>query len=117
MPLAIILGLIVGLLGFIPYLGLVPVVLIAATQDVITLAHVVLAYTAVQMLEGYVASPLIDQGTVHLPPASTVAFQMRMGAVIGVIGIVLATPLAAVLLVLMQFCRREVLGDSGAGIG
>jgi predicted PurR-regulated permease PerM len=117
-PLAVILGLIVGLLGFIPYLGpilgLVPVVLIAATQDMQTLLYVVLAYTGVQILEGYVANPLIHQGTVHLPPATTVSMQMLLGAVVGVIGIVFATPLAAVLLVLSQFYRRDVLGDSDA---
>jgi predicted PurR-regulated permease PerM len=117
-PLAIILGLIVGLLGFVPYLGpivgLVPVALIAATQDLSTLAYVVAAYTGVQLLEGYVANPLIHQGTVHLPPASTVAIQMLMGAVIGVIGIVLATPLAAVLLVLTHFYRIDILGDREA---
>lgn len=120
-PLAVILGLIVGLLGFIPYLGpilgLVPVVLIAATQDVQTLIYVVLAYTGVQLLEGYVANPLIHQGTVHLPPATTIAMQMLLGAVVGVIGIVFATPLAAVLLVLSQFYRRDVLGDPGAELG
>jgi predicted PurR-regulated permease PerM len=117
-PLAVILGLIVGLLGFIPYLGpilgFVPVVLIAATQDMQTLVYVVLAYAGVQLLEGYIANPLIHQGTVHLPPATTIGIQMLMGAVIGVIGIVLATPLAAVLLVLSQFYRRDVLGDGEA---
>jgi predicted PurR-regulated permease PerM len=117
-PLAIILGLIVGLLGFVPYLGpivgLVPVALIAATQDVSTLAYVVAAYTGIQLLEGYVANPLIHQGTVHLPPATTVGVQMLMGAVVGVIGIVLATPLAAVLLVLTRFYRIDILGDRAA---
>jgi predicted PurR-regulated permease PerM len=117
-PLAILLGLIVGLLGFIPYLGpilgLVPIVLIAATQDVSTLAYVVLAYTAVQMIEGYVATPLIQQGMVHVPPGSTIALQMLLGAVVGVLGIVFATPLAAVLLVLTHFYRTDILGDPEA---
>jgi predicted PurR-regulated permease PerM len=117
-PLALILGLIVGLLGFIPYLGpilgLVPVALIAATQGLTTLAYVVVAYTGVQLLEGYVANPLIHQRTVHLPPATTLAIQMLMAAVIGVIGIVLATPLAAVLLVVSQFYRADVLADPDA---
>ncbi len=120
-PFAVVLGLIVGLLGFIPYLGpiigIVPVALIAATQDLTTLVYVVMAYTGVQLLEGYVANPLIHQGTVHLPPATTVAIQMLMGTVIGIIGIVLATPLAAVLLVVSQFYRSDVLGDPGAETG
>jgi predicted PurR-regulated permease PerM len=118
-PLAIVLGLIVGLLGFIPYLGpifgAVPVALIAATQGAETLLWVMLAYSAVQLLEGYVAVPIIHSKAVYVPPAFTIVFQILLGAVIGIMGIVLATPLAAVLLVLSRFYRRDVLGDAQAG--
>ena len=117
-PLALVIGIIVGLLGFIPYIGpiigLVPVALVAATVDGTTALYVIAAYTGVQLVEGYIIQPLIHERTVYLPPAFTVFFQILLGAVLGVIGIVMATPLAAVLLVLSRFYRRDVLGDRDA---
>jgi predicted PurR-regulated permease PerM len=117
-PLALVLALIVGLLGFIPYLGpiigLVPVALMASTLGASTLLYVLLAYTVIQMLEGYVATPLIHKRMVYLPPVVTIIFQVVFGTVVGVIGFTLATPIAAVLLVLTRFYRRDVLGDADA---
>jgi predicted PurR-regulated permease PerM len=114
-PLALVVGLIVGLLGFIPYIGpivgLLPVAMVAATVDATTLLYVLLAYTGVQLVEGYVITPLIHERTVYLPPAFTVFFQILLGMVLGIKGIILATPLAAVLLVLSRFYRRDFLGD------
>lgn len=117
-PLALVVGLMVGLLGFIPYLGpiigVVPVALVAGTAGASTLLYVLLAYTAVQMLEGYVATPMIHERTVYLPPVFTIVTQILLGAVLGIKGFVLATPLAAVLLVLSRFYRRDALGDPEA---
>jgi predicted PurR-regulated permease PerM len=117
-PLAILLGLIVGLLGFIPYLGpifgLLPVGIVAATQGADTLLWVLVAYTAVQMLEGYVLVPIVQEQTVYLPPVFTIVFQILAGFAVGIMGIVFATPLAAVILVLSRFYRRDFLGDEAA---
>jgi len=114
-PLAIVIGLLVGLLGFIPYLGpwfgLIPVTLVALPGGPMYLLYVLLAYSGVQLLEGYIAMPLIQQRTVYLPPAFTVITQILLGVVLGLLGFVLATPLAAVALVLTRFYRKEILGD------
>ncbi len=117
-PLAPVLGVIVGLLGFIPYLGpiigAVPVALVAATLGATTFFYVVAAYTAVQLVEGYVITPLIQHRMVYLPPVFTIITQILLGTLLGILGFVLATPLAAVVLVLSRFYRADVLGDSGA---
>ncbi|HSJ24862.1 MAG TPA: AI-2E family transporter [Longimicrobiales bacterium] len=114
-PLAMVVGLIVGLLGFIPYLGpiigVVPVVIVAAPGGATILLWVLLAYTAVQMVEGYGITPLIFERTVYLAPIFTIVMQITLGAALGIMGIVLATPLAAVLLVLSRAWRRYVFGD------
>lgn len=114
-PLAIVIGLLVGLLGFIPYLGpflgAVPVMLITLPEGPMKMLYVMLAYTGVQLVEGYVAVPLVQQRTVYLPPALTIVMQILLGAVLGLLGFVLATPLAAVGLVLARFYRREILRD------
>jgi predicted PurR-regulated permease PerM len=117
-PLAPVLGVIVGLLGFIPYLGPIigalPVALVAATLGATTFLYVIAAYTAVQMIEGYVITPLIQHRMVYLPPVFTIITQILLGSVLGILGFVLATPLAAVILVLSRFYRADVLGDEEA---
>lgn len=117
-PLAIVLGLIVGLLGFIPYigplLGAIPVALIAVTAGPMQFVYVMLAYAGVQLIEGYVATPLIQHRMVYLPPAFTITLQILLGAVLGVLGVMFATPLAAVLLVLTRFYRTDLIGDAAA---
>jgi predicted PurR-regulated permease PerM len=116
-PLAPVLGVIVGLLGFIPYigpiLGLVPVAVVAGTQGVDILFYVVGVYVVVQIVEGYVITPLIQHRMVYLPPVFTIITQLVLGTILGVLGFILATPLAAVMLVLSRFYREDVLGEAG----
>lgn len=114
-PMAAVIGIIVGLLGFIPYLGpiigLVPVALVSATEGATVLVSVLLAYVGVQLLEGYVATPLIQHRMVYLPPVFTIIAQILLGSLLGILGFILATPLAAVVLVLSRFYRRDLLGE------
>jgi predicted PurR-regulated permease PerM len=117
-PGALVIGLLVGLAGFIPYLGpiigAIPVAILAALEGPGTLVGVMIAYMAVQTVEGYGLTPLIQQRTVYLPPAFTVFSQILLGMSLGALGFILATPLAAVALVLTRFYRREILGDPSA---
>jgi predicted PurR-regulated permease PerM len=117
-PLAIVVGLMVGLLGFIPYvgpiLGAIPVALVAIPAGATMFIYVMIGYTIVQMLEGYIAVPLVQQRTVYLPPVFTIVAQILLGTVLGALGFILATPLAAVVLVLTRFYRSDVLGDPEA---
>ncbi|TVP43213.1 MAG: AI-2E family transporter [Gemmatimonadales bacterium] len=114
-PLALPLGVVVGALGFIPYLGpilgLVPVALVAATAGASTWVMVMIGYIVIQNIEGYVVLPLVHQQTVYLPPVFTIVSQILLGTVLGVLGWILATPIAVVLLVLTAFYRRHLLGD------
>ena len=117
-PLAPVIGLVVGILGFIPYIGpiigVVPVAIVAGTQGADTLLYVLGAYMAVQLVEGYVITPLIQHRMVYLPPVLTIVAQVVLGKLLGILGFILATPLAAVVLVLSRFYREDVLGDDGA---
>jgi predicted PurR-regulated permease PerM len=115
-PLALILGLIAGLLDFIPYLGPlmagVPAALIAFSISPELGLYTVLLFAGIQLLEGYLLSPLIEAKTVSLPPALTIAMQILFGTMFGMAGIALATPLAAVLSVLITMLYvQDVLRD------
>lgn len=115
-PLALVLGIIAGLLDFIPYLGPimagVPAVLLALAESPSLALYVVLLFLGVQVLEGYLLLPLIERRTVSLPPALTILMQVLMGAVFGLAGVALATPLTAVLVVLVTMLYvQDVLGD------
>ncbi|MEX2174357.1 MAG: AI-2E family transporter [Pirellulaceae bacterium] len=116
-PLALALGFIAFLFTFVPYVGpivaTVPAVLVALTVGPTQALYVGLFYFGVQMIEGNLLTPLIQQQMVKLPPALTISAQMLMGVLLGTVGIVFATPLAACCLVLVQMLYVEdTLGDS-----
>ncbi|MGV3742409.1 MAG: AI-2E family transporter [Burkholderiaceae bacterium] len=115
-PLALVLGILAGLLDFIPYLGPimagVPAVLLALSNSPTQALYVILLFLAVQVLEGYLLLPLIERRTVALPPALTIIMQVLLGTVFGLAGVALATPLTAVLMVLVTMLYvQDVLGD------
>jgi predicted PurR-regulated permease PerM len=115
-PLALILGMIAGLLDFIPYLGPlmagVPAVLIAFTHSPEMALYTMGLFGVIQLIEGYLLQPLIEQKTVALPPALTIVMQVLFGTLFGLAGVALATPLTAVLAVLVTMLYvQDVLGD------
>lgn len=105
-PLAMILGFIAALLTFIPNLGPVlsvaPAVLLALPQGLTTVLLVLAIYAGVQAVESYVVTPLIQWRQVSLPAAFILSAQVLMGILFGLLGLILATPLAAVLVMLTR---------------
>jgi predicted PurR-regulated permease PerM len=115
-PLALILGIIAGLLDFIPYLGPlmagVPAILIAFSQSPTLALYTMGLFGLIQLIEGYLLQPLIEQKSVSLPPALTIVMQVLFGTLFGLAGVALATPLTAVLAVLVTMLYvQDVLGD------
>jgi predicted PurR-regulated permease PerM len=101
--LAFTLALFTALMLFVPYVGSViayiPAVLIAFTQSPMKAVYVTILYVAVHIGEGYVVTPLAQRHAVRLPPALTLLSQFFMWEVAGLLGVILAAPLAAVGLV------------------
>jgi predicted PurR-regulated permease PerM len=115
-PLALTLGLIAGLLSFIPNFGpiisAVPALLLAFIESPIMAVYVLGLYVGVQLIESNVVTPLIERETVELPPALTIVFQLALAVLVGGLGLVLATPLLAVIMVLVQMVYiQDILGD------
>lgn len=118
--LAFTLGLLAGALAFVPYLGsissAVPAVLIALTQSTTMVLYVIVLYVVVHIAEGYILVPLMQKKMVHLPPALTLSMQAILGTLLGIVGIALATPLTAVIMVATRMLYVEdVLHDTGTG--
>ncbi|MFN0278069.1 MAG: AI-2E family transporter [Pyrinomonadaceae bacterium] len=115
-PLALTLGILAGLFSFIPNFGpilsAIPALLLAFIDSPISALYVLGLYIGIQVIESNIVTPLIDRETVELPPALTIAFQLGLGAIIGGLGLVLATPLLAAVVVLVKMVYIEdVLGD------
>ncbi len=115
-PLALSLGLIAGLLSFIPNFGPIisalPALLLAFVASPITAVYVLGLYVGVQLIESNIVTPLIERETVELPPALTIVFQLALAVLVGGLGLVLATPLLAVIMVVVQMVYvQDILGD------
>jgi len=104
-PMAGLLGLITGVLAFIPNIGaiisgvLMVAVGFSAGPDQGVWAIVV--YFLVHNIEGYLVTPYIARRTVDLAPAVVLAMQLLMGALFGVLGILFADPILATLKVVL----------------
>jgi predicted PurR-regulated permease PerM len=115
-PFALALGLIVGILEVIPYIGAwlsaIPTALIALTVGPGHMALVLGLYLFLHILEGYVLLPLIQRRAVHLPPALTILAQALLGELLGLMGLFVAAPLTVAGVVLVQmFYVEDTLGD------
>tara|TARA_R100001129_G_scaffold110298_1_gene75694 strand:- start:489 stop:1214 length:726 start_codon:yes stop_codon:yes gene_type:complete len=116
-PMAALLGILTGLLAFIPNIGAVISGLLMATvgfsAGVETGIAAVVIYFVVQTFDGYVVIPMIARKTVDLPPALVLGAQLIMGLLFGIIGLLLADPLLAMLKVALVR-RSEVNSASQA---
>jgi len=97
LPMAMTLGVLAGLLAFIEYAGAVasaiPPLFLALAQSTTTALWVLILYTALHLIEGYVLTPLLSRAAVRLPPAFTLASQVLLGVLLGPLGLTFSTPL------------------------
>ncbi len=115
-PFAGPLGIIAGLLDFIPYLGpvlgAIPALAVAFLEGPDRVLWVLGLYVVVQFVESYIAGPLVESKAVTLPPGLLLAFQVICAAWLGVLGVLLATPLLVALVVGVQMIYIQgVLGE------
>jgi predicted PurR-regulated permease PerM len=115
-PMAALLGLVTGVLAFIPNIG-------AITSGVLMVAvgfsagpqqgvYAILVYFFVQNIDGYLVVPYIARRTVDLAPAIVLAMQLLMGALFGILGVLFADPILATLkVVLIDLSKRQADND------
>ena len=106
MPSALVLGLLAGLLEFIPFAGpiiaAVPAILLALAVSPEMALWVGLLYLAVQQFEGNLLTPLVQQYAVDLPGVVLLFSLIGFGSLFGTLGVILAAPLAVVTMVLVK---------------
>ena len=113
---AIALGIIAAILEFIPYVGpilsAVPAIAMGLLDGPEKVVYVILAYTAIQQLEGVVLQPLLMKEGLELPPVMTILGQALFSIVFGFLGLLLAVPLMASVMVPVKLLYvRDVVGD------
>ncbi len=120
MRLALSLGLIAALFAFVPFVGPIAsgllAVVLAFTQGPEQALYVGLLCLVIQQIEGFILSPLIQRWTVALPPALGLLSVIIFGLLFGLMGVLFATPLMVVVMVLVQKLYVERAGpDDGKG--
>ena len=114
-----VLGLTLGFLNLVPYLGsmlglaiCLPMAWFQADGGVTMLLMVVVVFTVVQMIEGYFLTPRImgDRTGLH-PMVIIVAIFFWGSALGGILGMILAIPLTAFLVVLWRLAREKYIGQ------
>lgn len=105
-PLWLVLALLAGLISFIPNFGpliaLIPALLVALMQSPQTAALVAGLYILIQFIESNFITTLVQKKLLNMPPALIIIAQLLMGALTGAWGLVLATPLTVIVIVLVQ---------------
>lgn len=105
-PMPATLGILTGLLTFIPNIGaaiaLTLAVFMAIPSGLTTVAWVVAIYLAFQLLESYAVTPLIQQYQVNVPPALLISSQALFGVLLGFLGAMVASPIVVIVLVLKE---------------
>jgi len=116
---ALSLAVIAGLLEFIPTIGpllaAVPAIAMGFLDSPQKALLVVIVYTAIQMIEGHLLIPLLMKEGMNLPPVLTLMGQALLALVFGFLGLVVAVPLLAAILVAVRMLYVEgVVGDGEA---
>ena len=114
-PSALALGLLAGLLEFVPFAGpviaAIPGVLLALVVSPELALWTVALYVGVQQIEGNLVQPLVQRYAVDLPPVVLLFSLLGFGMLFGVVGIIFAAPLAVVSYVLVKrLYVQEALG-------
>jgi predicted PurR-regulated permease PerM len=105
-PIALALALITGILEIVPNFGpliaMIPGVLLALTISTNTAIIVALLYIVSQTIVANIVTPLVQKKMINMPPALTLISQLVMGVVSGALGIILAVPLLAIVIILVD---------------
>jgi predicted PurR-regulated permease PerM len=116
-PLALSVGVIAGALAFIPFFGPIAsgilAVMLAFIEGPDKALYVAGLCVAIQQIEGNLLMPLVQRWAVKLPPVLGITAAVIFGILFGIVGVLFATPLMVVVMVLVQKLYIEAFLESG----
>ncbi len=113
LKLALLIGMLAGVVSFVPYLGFIVGILAAGvamllqTQDLLMLLPVLIVFGVGQALEGMVLTPLLVGDKIGLHPVAVIFAVLAGGQLFGFVGVLLALPVAAVIAVILRHLHGE----------
>jgi len=117
-PMAALLGILTGLLAFLPNIGAiisgVLIVLAGFSIGVNEGLWAIAVYLIVQTVDGYLIVPYVAKKTVDLAPALVLGAQLLFGALFGIMGLMLADPMVAMVKTALEQKSEEDEADAEA---
>jgi len=115
MDFSLLIGLLAGIVSFVPYLGFIVGILVAGIaamvqfQDAYQLLPVLLVFGVGQLFESFLLTPVFVGDKIGLHPVAVIFAVMAGGQLFGFFGILLALPVAAVAMVLLRHAHERYL--------
>ena len=113
--LAVLLGVIAGLVSFVPYLGLIVGILLAGLAaffqfgEWLPVLQVAIVFAVAQAIEGMVLTPRFVGERIGLHPVAVIFAVLAGGQLFGFTGVLLALPAAAVAMVLLRYAHQRYI--------
>lgn len=110
---ALLIGVIAGMVSFVPYLGFMVGIVIASIaalmqfQDIMPLFYVSIVFLTGQMLEGMLLTPWLVGDKIGLHPVAVIFAVLAGGQLFGFVGILIALPVAAVIAVVLRHVHER----------
>jgi predicted PurR-regulated permease PerM len=105
-PMAALLGLLTGLLAFLPNIGAIVsgilMVLVGFSAGFDKGIWSIVVYVVVQSVDGYLIVPMVAKRSVDLAPALVLGCQLLLGTLFGILGLALADPIVCMVKVLLE---------------
>lgn len=110
------LGVLAGLMSFIPNFGtivvLIPTIAVGIVQAPTSWGWIIVVIYGISFIQSQIATPLLVASSIRLPPVLVLLGQIVAGAFFGFLGLLLAVPLTAIVMVLVQeIYVKDMLGD------
>ena len=112
---ALLIGMLAGLVSFVPYLGFFVGIVVAGIaalvqfNDVIHIIYVLIVFGTGQAIESMVLSPWLVGDRIGLHPVAVIFAVMAGGQLFGFFGVLLALPAAAVIVVLLRYLHSRYI--------
>lgn len=113
LDLALLIGMLSGLVSFVPYLGFIVGIVVAGIaallqfHDLIHLLYIAIVFGIGQALEGMLLTPMLVGDRIGLHPVAVIFAVLAGGQLFGFLGVLLALPAAAVIAVILRYMHER----------